>query len=281
MANDLAAVFAGFDRMEGHVLDSTGFIAGKTGTVAPGGSDPGFRILGIKEAQNMGVPEPEVVPVVGDDHYIAGFVFPSQAARRFTAVAAVVGLDVIQYMGSGNAYAVGGGNIEVGFLDVVPFSPVNVALISTSQAKSGQGADVGLGQYGGYIVSQCQGIPLGRQTMQEKAAGAMRFGFIESLAGQFPWGETYQTTPHGVTQSAIQPWQSLFRIAMQRLTGNGVLTVFPLLYQPASTSLADVLVYFGGVLQTTGYTIQQAAQTITFTPAPTNNQKIAVVYNHL
>jgi hypothetical protein len=281
MPNDLAVLMAGFDRMEGHLTDSGGIIAGTTGTVASGAvGSPGFRVLAGKDAPNVGVPDADAIPITGDDDYQGGFIFPSAAVRRFIHTAAVLGLDINAIMNGSTAYAVG--NSEVGFLDASPFTVLSMALILTSQAKSAQGADQGQGLFSGYIIPQIQGVPLGRQTLQERIAGISRIGFIESKASQFPWGETFTLGVHKITQAVLIPWISQYRKAFHRFTGDGATTVFgPLLYQPATTSLLDVVVYVNGYKQTSGITVQQGAQTITFAPAPATNAKIVVYYDHL
>jgi len=147
MSNDLSWLSGGFDRIEGHVLDANGIIAGTTGTVATGATgSPGFRIFGAK-AFPAAVPAPVTVPDTGDDSYLGGFVFPSAAVRAARLTGAIQDLNVNQYLGSGNAYAIG--NSEIGFLDVTPFSPVNVMLITTAQAKSQQAGNLGNGIYSG------------------------------------------------------------------------------------------------------------------------------------
>lgn len=281
MANDLASIFAGFDRAEGHVLDSTGIIGGTSGTVAVGAAgSPGFRILAVKDAQNAGSPDADAVPITGDDVYQGGFIFPSAQVRKFTLTAAVQGLDVNSYMNNISPYAIG--NSEVGFLDATPFTTLNLALILTSQQKSAQGGNQGLGMFGGYIIPEIQGVPLGRQTFQERAAGINRIGFVESQAAQFPWGETFKLGVHQILSAVLIPWLSAYRKALHRFTGDGATTTFgPLLYQPATTSLSDVVVYINGYKQTAGITVNQSAQTLTFAPAPANNAKIAVYYDHL
>lgn len=279
-ANDLAVIFAGFDRMEGHVLDSAGVIGGTSGTVASGAAGSnGFRVLAAKDAQNVGAPDPDAVPVTGDDSYQGGFIFPSAAVRKFTLTAAVLGLDINSYMNNIAAYPIG--NSEVGFLDASPFTTLPLALILTSQAKSAQGSDQGQGMFSGYIIPQIQGVPLGRQTLQERIAGINRIGFVESQAAQFPWGETFRLTIHGIQSAVLIPWMSSYRKAMFRATGDASTTVFgPLLYQPATTSLLDVVVYVNGYKQTAGVTVQQTAQTITFGSAPALNAKIVAYYDH-
>lgn len=278
--NDLAVIMGGFDRAEGHVLDSAGIIGGTSGTVAPGAAgSAGFRILAAKDAQNIGAPEPDAIPITGDDVYQGGFIFPSAAVRKFTATAAVLGLDINGYLNNIPPYAIG--NSEVGFLDATPFTTLSLALLVTSQAKSAQGTDTGQGMFNGYIIPQIQGVPLGRQTLQERAAGINRIGFIENLAAQFPWGETFKLGIHFITQAVLIPWISSYRKAMHRFTGDNVTTVFgPLLYPPATTSLLDIVVYVNGYRQTANITVQQTAQTITFTTPPANNAKIAVYYDH-
>lgn len=282
MANDLAVIMAGFDRMEGQVLDTAGVIGGTTGTVAPGATGSnGFRVLGGKDAQNVGAPDPEVTPDTGDDSYLGGFIFPSAQARKFIHTAAVLGLDINGIINSTLPYAIG--SAEVGFLDVQPFLTISMALILTSQAKSAQGSNLGQGEFSGYIIPQIQGVPLGRQTLQERAAGISRIGFVESQAAQFPWGETFKLGVHAVQTAILIPWIAPYRLAMYRATGDGSTVTFgPLLYQPASVNIAtDVSIYVNGYKQSAGVTVNQTAQTITFISPPANGSKICIIYGHL
>lgn len=279
MTSDLQWVMAGLDRVEGFVLDSSGNISG-TSSTAPttaAGSN-GFRIIGAKDG-GPSVPDPVLTPITGDDNFIANFIFPSAAARTFMLQAAVQDLNVAQYMGSGNAYAIG--NSEVGFVDANPFTPTNVALLFNSQLKSQTPGNVGQGIWGGIIVPRAQAIPLGRQTFQEHVAGIMRYAFIFSMADRFPWGETFNSITHGVNYSSFMPWSSNNRKAWFRATGNGAITTFgPLQYTPASTSLSDVVVYINGYRQTTGITVDIPSKNLIFSPAPANNAVVAVYYDH-
>lgn len=280
MTNDLQWVMAGLDRIEGMVLDSSGNICG-TSTTAPTGAtgSNGFRILGAKEGAAT-VPPPDVVPVTGDDAYIAGFVFASAAPRQFALTCAVQDLNVNQYMGNGNAIAVG--NSEIGFLDVRPFAPVNVALLFNSQMKSQMTGNVGQGIWGGVIVPRAQGIPLGRETFAERAAGIMRYQFVFSMADRFPWGETFNSSVHGIDQASMVPWSANNRKGWFRATGNNAILSFgPLKDTPASTSLLDVVVYVDGYRQYSGVTINAVTKMVTFGSAPATNAVIAVYYDHL
>lgn len=280
MTNDLQWVMAGLDNVVGMVLDSSGNICGTSSTAPTGAAGSnGFRILGAKEGAAT-VPPPEITPVTGDDSYLAGFVFPSAAARTFALTCAVQDLNVNSYMGNGNAYAVG--NSEIGFLDVQPFAPVNVALLFNSQQKSQTPGNVGGGIWGGVIVPRAQGIPTGRETFAERAAGIMRYVFVFSIADRFPWGETFNSSVHGVNSASMMPWSGNNRKAWFRATGNGALTTFgPLTYTPASTSLLDFVVYVNGYRRTANITVDATNKQFTFTSFPANNDVVAVYYDRL
>lgn len=280
MTNDLQWVMAGLDRIEGMVLDSSGIISGTSPTrpTAITGSN-GFRILGAKEGAAT-VPAPDVVPITGDDAYIAGFVFASAAARQFALTCAVQDLNVNQYMGNGNAYAIG--NSEIGFLDVRPFAPVNVALLFNSQMKSQTPGNVGQGIWGGVIVPRAQGIPLGRETFAERAAGIMRYQFVFSMADQFPWGETFNSNVHGKDQASMMPWSSNNRKGWFAFTGDGNSKTFgPFKDTPFSTAVADNPVWVSGNRLYSGYTIDATLKTITFTNAPASSAPGALYYDHI
>lgn len=280
MSNDLQWITAGLDRIEGHVLDSNGIIAGTTGTVTAGATgSPGFRILGAKEAANIGAPVPEITPITGDDAYLGGFIYPSPNARQFLLTAAVVDLQIGQYFGAGNTINVG--NSSLGFLDVVPFSIINVALITVSQAKSQTSGNVGTGIWSGYILPKVQAFPLGRETQAERAAGVARWQFVISMSDRLPWGETFTSGVHGIQTAGYVPWSANNRKSFHRFTGDNNTTVFgPLKYIPASTSLLDVVVYQNNYRKSSGVTINTTTKQLTFTPAPALNDVIAVYYDH-
>lgn len=279
MTNDLQWITAGLDRIEGHVLDTNGIIAGTTGTVTAGATgSPGFRILGAKDAANIGAPAPEIKPVTGDDSYLGGFIFPSPNARQFLLTAAVVDLQIGQYFGAGNSQNVG--NSSLGFLDVIPFSIINVALITVSQAKSQTSGNVGTGIWSGYILPKVQAFPLGRESQQERAEGVSRWQFVISLSDRLPWGETFTSGVHGIQNAGYVQWSANNRKSFHRFTGDGNVTVFgPLKYIPATSSTADVVVYKNNY-RITSHTVQTAAKTITITPAPSLNDVLAVYYDH-
>lgn len=271
-------ITAGLDRIEGWILDSNGVINGTSATTTKGATGNGyFRLYGAK-ALPLGVPEPETVPVTGDNAYLGGFVFPSAATRQFMLTAAVSGLKNNEYLGSGKFVNVG--NSSLGFLDGKPFSPVDVALITVANAKSQQSGQVGQGLYTGYILAKVQGIPLGQETEQERAAGQFRYMFIVSLTDAFPWGETFNQSTHGYEAASYIAWSSNSRKSMFRFTGDGATQTFgPLPHTPASTDVNDIVVYVGGYRRYTGYTVNTAAKTITFTPAPADTASIVVYYD--
>lgn len=281
MSNDLTTIFAGFDRCEAMVLDSAGVMSGVSPTLATGATgSSGFRLLAAKDAQNLGAPEPEVVAITGDDAYQGGFIFPSAQPRQFMLTAAVMGFDVNAYMGVGQPYAIG--NAEVSVLDSTPFGPINLAMIVTSQQKSAAGSNIGVGLFGGHIIPQIQGIPLGRQTYQERAAGIMRFKFIMSQAAQFPWGETFRPNTNQINANLATyvPWTANYRKAFFTARGDAATTTFgPHRYQAASTSLSDFVVYVNGYRRTANVTVNQSAQTFTFSVAPAASDKICVWYD--
>jgi hypothetical protein len=102
------------------------------------------------------------------------------------------------------------------------------------------------------------------------------------MADRFPWGETFNSSVHGVNSASMMFWSANNRKGWFAATGNNaILTFGPLKDTPASTSLLDVAVYVNGYRQTTGVTIDATNKTITFGSAPASNAVIAVFYDHL
>lgn len=289
MANNvLKYIAAGFDRLEGHVLDGNNIANGTSSTtqVATGAAgSPGFRITGVKTSA-ITVPEPDVVPVTGDDSYLAGFIFPSANVRSFDIEASIEDLTNNTYFQLSKTYNIG--NSSVGILDIPTPTLPSVCLIAVSNAKSEQSGSVGNAQFGGVIIPVCQIFPLGRTTFSERTAAVFRARVVMTQGQAFPWGETFTTTNVGTTAGTIVEWSAQHRKAIQRFTGDGGTQTFgPLNYIPASTSLNDVVVYVvdptTGVptIQVAGVTVNQAARTITFGVAPALNSKIIVYYDYV
>lgn len=289
MANNvLKYIAAGFDRLEGQILDGNNIANGTSPStqVATGAvGSPGFRITGVKTSA-ITVPEPDVVPVTGDDSYLAGFIFPSANVRSFDIEAAIEDLTNITYFQQTKTYNIG--NASVGVLDIPTPTLPSISLIAVSNAKSEQTGSVGNAQFAGVLIPVCQIFPLGRTTFSERAAGVFRARVVMTQGQAFPWGETFTTTNVGTTAGTVVEWSAPHRKAIHRFTGdNGTLTFGPLNYIPASTSLNDVIVYVvdatTGVptIQTSGVTINQAAKTLTFAVAPTTNSKIVVFYDYV
>lgn len=283
--NVLSYIAAGFDRLEGHVLDTASIVAG-TGSITAGAAGAaGFRMVGVKTAE-IAVPEPQAEPVTGDNAYLGGFIFPSNAVRAFTVEIAVNNMTNTGIFQQSNTINIG--NSSVGFLDIVDPTYPTITLIGVSNAQSQASGTTGQGMFGGVIIPRCQIVPLGRGSFSERSAASFRARVVISASDGFPWGETFTTGVHGTLGATLVEWTDTYRKSFHRFTGTGAVTGFgPLQYTPASTSLSDVIVYqidsVTGIptRKTTGVTVDTASKMLTFSVAPANGDKVVVFYSYV
>lgn len=279
-------IAAGFRRLDGHVLDSSGLPAGSSGgTVANGATGvAAWRITAVK-TMNVNTPAATNVPVEGDDILQGTFQFANNAARAFdiqfseddytdrTPFQSIIPRNI--------------GNHSFAGRDISPFNLNNCLLIGVSNAKANASGIQGLGMYAGVLVPRAQISARGRSTFAGRTAAQFDASVTMSLASQYPWGETYQTGNEGYIASYVEDWSHAYPVTLHRWNGDGATKTFNLAEKPSSTSLSDILVYtldVNGIptRQTTGVTIDQTGRTITFTgAAPTTGLPIIAWYSYV
>lgn len=282
MPNNVNNFFSdGLDSAFLQVLDTNGNLGGIGSSLTAGTFDNGVQLKGAK-ALPATVPESETVPNTGDDIYLGGIVYSSAAPREFVFTAAISNFLPSQYMTGGVNKAYNIGNSTISFQDPQNFNTVSCAILANAKAVSQETTSQGQAMYDQLILFQVLGTPLGRESREERAAGIYRWKFVVNQSSQMPWGETFNSSVHGVTGATSGDMSSNYRKAWAVSTGNGVATAFTgLQFTPASTSLSEVLVYVNGYRQTTGVTVSTSGKSVTFSVAPANGAVIAVLYSYI
>lgn len=277
------SVSAGFARCDFHRLDSSGLPAGVTGTVTPGanGAAPG-RIKLVKTA-NINIPASDGVPVTGDNSLAGTFIFPSITPRSFDISFAEDDLDDRTAFQSIAPRDIG--NLSFAGRDVYPFTLNNLMIIGVSNAQAQATGILGLGMYTGIFAMRAQLTVRGRNTFAERAAADMLGTIVLNPMDGYPWGESFKTSVEGYLQSFVEDWTNQYASSVHRWTQSSGVTKFYLSERPASTSLSDNLIYVidtNGTWsrQTSGVTISQTDNSITFSVAPSDGYSIVDWYSY-
>lgn len=268
--NVIQTIAAGFDRLEFGILDNNGFFAGATGVVTAGavGAAPG-RMKAVKVA-NPTVPNPDAVPITGDNDYQGGFIFSSNAVRAFDIEAAVDDFNIVAALQQTNVE--NQGDISLGLLDPEAANYPSVCLLLVSNAQSKMAGSGGVTGFSGLIVPKCQLVPLGRPQFQERGAASVKFRVVVNSTDRYPFGKTFTDATNGTTGTRFIPWTAENRISMMRFDGDAATTTFgnssATPHTPASSSLSKNRVFVNGLIQNAGVTPNVGARTITFGAAP-------------
>lgn len=280
MANDRLVIGAGFNYGWWGRLDANGRLTGQSDSLTAGsqaGSNMG-RLQGVKTFPT-GIPDPDIVPVTGDDDFMTQFIFPStdgpsgvleMATQDMAFEAACLGLTIYD-MEDQSLIALG-----------APKDPTfnDLCFVFQRQAKSWTAGTRGSARYEGIYILKANCQPLFND-FNERAAPPYRYSISMSKSDMMPWGLTFGSSDWGTTEAAFNKFTADNPVTIQAWRGNAVQTVFNFAYRPAAATKCSV--FIEGIKQTitTHYTVAPTAGvngTITFVAAPGNNQLINVVY---
>jgi hypothetical protein len=284
LSNVVRYISAGFQRLDFHQLDSSGLPAGATGVVVAGATGVGAARLTAAKTMSITTPASEKVPVSGDNVLQGTFQFPSAEVRGFEL--AVAEDDFADRLSFQNIKTRNIGNHSFAGRDISPFQMNNIMFIGVGNSQAQASGIKGLGMYSGVFGTRAQVIVRGRDSFSERAAAAYLFDFTLGAMDTYPWGETFTIANEGYTSSFVEDWTLAYPVTVHRWTQSTAVTVFNLAETPASTDLADVLVYViqanGTALRyTAGVTISATNKTITFSVAPADGLTIIAYYGYV
>lgn len=216
--------------------DDNGFPTGGTPTAPANGlttGNPSYNIVGIKTA-NPTVPEPETVPITGDDILIAEFDFPSIATRRFTVDVAVGDMNLTANMQGTLVETVG--DIKVGALDIADRLELDSYLILQGRAKKQDAGLKGKKAYEGVFIPLAQTIPLGRVGFTERGAAVYRFSVAPQLTSNNIWGITIAAANAGTEGLRYREFSSEYPVAIDVFSGNAIVTDWILKHEPVNAT---------------------------------------------
>jgi len=276
MAGDLRdmSIEAGYDLIFYSQLDDDGFPIGGDGVVVAGDQDGSsfLRLYGARTS-DLSNPDPEIVTASGDDIPQVTFRFASESLPAGVIEVSPKSLDAIAHTTGYTVTTVAGAKKIV--LDVA-VDPPQMCLILQRQSKSWESGFRGVRERSGLYVNTCQMTYVG-STYTQRAFEPHRWYVNTSKSSRQLHGVTYVSGTHGVTEAAIEGFNSENVMIGHVFRGNGVQTVFNLPYSPVAPATGGIVVAEAGV--ELAYTVDYAvaAAVVTFVAPPANNALVNVL----
>jgi hypothetical protein len=254
-------------------VDSAGFFAGTSGSVATGATgEPMGRLLGIKTA-SPGPVEPEFVNITGDDTTLGAIDFGPNEVPNWIVEVAAFDLATEALLQGTLVETLAG--FKLGVLQ--PNDPVypDVCLIYQAKTKYKDAGSDGVKAWSGYIVPLGTMVPLGRKEFNERTPAVERFKVTAQVASRKPWGVTISDTLLGTSGAPLIRFTSDYPLVMERFTGDGIVSTFNLTYTPISTS--QIIVH-SATAPLTPSSVSAAAKTFTLASPPASGAKVIALY---
>jgi hypothetical protein len=262
----------------GWFIDSNGFPTGGTSSAPSQGAagSAAFRIRGIKSASPT-IPDPERVPVTGDDTLLAEFQFASIATRGFNIEYSIESLTLLSRLL--NTTIQTWGEARVALLDIPNPPDYNMGFILQGKAKKQDTGVAGQAAWSGIIMPLSTATPLGRSTFEERGAAVFRYSISPQIAGYDPFGITFGSAVYGqggALGGRYMPFDSEYPVTLHTWRGTGALSTFTLDYQPVSA--AKTPGYSNRVALSTSSVSTTAPYSVTYGSTPAGAAAVVSVY---
>ena len=238
---------------------------------------PMLRLKAIQSA-DIGIPQPDQVPIGGDNVSNGNFNFASEDPVAFTITKGVFQM-ILDGLMQGTKILTRGG-MKFGVLAPRNYDPADMCWIIQSQVKKQNTGLRGLSGWHGYIIPISSASPMGRDNFATRAAAADRVRVTCQPADKMPNGVLIDDTNFDVEGGAVIPFTSDYPIYMQRFTGNGVLDTFTLAKAAAENSGDVVRVDVNGVAQVYGTDFTVSGTSLVFDDEPAENAEIVATVGY-
>lgn len=266
---------AGFDRIEWGLVNASGLVYGTTLNGPTAGAAAGEPMLRLRGARTLPVtiPEPERVPVTGDNEILAAFQFPGGELPNGILEVAVNNMGFNAIAQGTKVRTLGG--YSVGALgpngNVYPTMCLNL-LRQTSKQDSGE---TGLPGWEGVWIPRCTLTPLNAE-ITERQFNPYRYAVNINPSDRAMLGYTFTEGIDGYTSTAMMDFEGDYPAHQDNWKGNAVLTAFTLAYTPVSAT--EVMVALNGVLQTYTAHYTVSGNTLTMLSAPGSGVVLNALY---
>lgn len=266
-------ISAGFKYLFWGVRDGDAFIGSDTAALTPGGTGRGMARLEGAQTMPIGVGEPEIITVMGDDEPLVTFDFDSatlptgvfEMADRDDAFEALIQGTLVEVTG----------DIRLSVLQPRDRAPQDMYLLCQRRRKLWGDDGRGTKAWEWVFVPLCTITPLGAE-FQTRQNTPYRYNVNLNNSEYKPWGATFTEVLNRTTAAPLMPGYSDNPVYIMHFLGNAAATVFTLEFPAASTDLDKTRVYINGVNLLSGYTV--SGTTLTITGAPATDAVVSVLY---
>lgn len=198
--------------------DSNGDPSGGSPTALSNGTSSGaYKLVGIQTAPSA-VPEPNDVPVDGDDTSLGVFSFSSADARAITLNFGQMDLTLEARLQNTDVETFG--SINMGLIDLSTLILASGALIVQGRAIKRAAGVAGRAGWSGMIYPNVQLLPLNRETWEGQTAGSIRYRAAIQLAYNRPWGTTITSSAGSAIGAYGIPFTSSYPVTMDAFRGS-------------------------------------------------------------
>lgn len=268
-------IAAGFDYVFYGVVNSSGYVYGSTSDGATAGAAAGESLLRLTGARTIpvGLPEDEILTVVGDNNPMVSFNFP----------AADLPSGVLEMSERNNAFdaLVQGTLVEdLADLEVSVYGPgdrdqPDMCLLLMRQAKKWEVGVQGVKAWEIAFIPRCTVTPLGLDITQREFS-PYRYNINLQTADRKPWGPTFTEAINATESGTIVFIDSDNPVMLHAFVGNASAQNFDLSYTPVSA--AKLVVHTDGVLQANPADYGLSTAQIQFTGTPASGAVINALY---
>lgn len=264
-------ISAGFKYLFWGVRSGDTFLGGGTTALTPGGTGRGMVRLEGAQTMPIGVAEPEIITVMGDDQPLVTFDFDAatlpagvfEMADRDDAFEAIIQGTEVEVIDG----------MRISVLQPRDRAPQDMYMLLQRRRKKWGSDGRGTKAWEWVFVPLCTVTPLGAE-FQTRQNTPYRYNINLNNSEYKPWGATFSEVLNGTTSAPLIAGYSDNPVHATHFEGNGVTTVFTLPYPAIST--AKTAVYLDGVKLLSGYTA--VATVLTLSVAPASGAVVGVLY---
>lgn len=266
-------IAAGFDLIFWAILNANGINIGTTLAGATLGSATGHPMKRLVGARTMpiGIPEPEILTVMGDNEPEVSFNFPGAEL--------ISGVLEMSVRDQGFEALVQGtleqtiGDVVMGAYDPSGATKPDITFLMMRQAKKYEGNTKGTAAWEVISINASQVSPLYTDITQREF-GPYRYAINVSKAARVPFAMTFTLGVNGTTEMSITPFESDYPLMVETWQGDASRTAFSLTYVPVSA--AKVYAYKNNGVRDPGASV--SGQTLTYGTAPASGQYAHALY---
>jgi len=220
---------------------SGGYLAGFGGlTVANTDTASGMRRLRGAQVAPFAIPEPDKIPIDGDNSRITTFQFGSNADNAFVIEMGITDTTFEAAAQGSTVYTLG--DWDMSARGPSNPNPVDMIFLLTRNAESQEVASQGDAGWENLLLPSTNVMPLGDDRFASREEGGSRYSVIADPALVTPWGATMLAT-FGLSDGISATWFSENPCVMHCWVSDGTEDDFEVDYTPVSVAKTKVFDY--------------------------------------